>query len=447
MIRSDIYSRGTSSLAMSAGTSAVQMEVVRVEGSAPDGASGARSPGVTRRVRNSRSLFAYIFRGLVVNCLVAFLVLETVQGIIFTVRATEGYSFDLLVIFPVLLRAFGQAMTFTLPLSLLFGAGFFIGRLNADRETVALRSFGLSPAQLLVPVAVLGVSLTALSYELNSQWVPRLRFANRNVGSLILDQLGYLGEGWNLEFSTGPCSLWIYHYDGPFLEGIFFSVSEPGEGVPVSKEILEKVEAPSYPLYVYAERGLVSRGRGDLEGRLILDLQGVDVFLDNDFFDASSTSDFMHRIRMEHWRWIPEFPQKTPGIKDLDRRQLASLTAERWDDCLLAEAGDPDLKDRALREYSILVAEFHRRISLSLTALTFPLAAFVLGLFMQSTNRLLPFFVSSTLVPVLYFGLELFARQVSRRGVLPWAMGELGNLSIILLCLFLLFWMNRSPRA
>jgi lipopolysaccharide export LptBFGC system permease protein LptF len=178
-----------------------------------------------------------------------------------------------------------------------------------------------------------------------------------------------------------------------------------------------------------------------------LDLQGVDVFLDNDFFDAGSTSDFMHRVRMEHWRWVPEFPRKTPGIKDLDRRQLADLTAERWRDWQLLEAGDPEKKDRALRDYSSLVAEFHRRISLSLTALTFPLAAFVLGLFMQSTNRLLPFFVSSCLVPSLFFGLELFARQVARRGVLPWAMEELGNLAILLMCWILLFWMNRSPRA
>src|SRR2546428_8582408 len=145
-------------------------QVVKKE--APSSPHPLRGAQECRRVGHSKSLFLYIARGLLVNCMVAFVVLEAVQGIIFAIRATEGYSVDVLIIFPVLLRAFGQAVSYTLPISLLFGTGLFVGRINADREILALQGFGLSSFQLLLPVAVVGGASSLASYYVNNQWVP-----------------------------------------------------------------------------------------------------------------------------------------------------------------------------------------------------------------------------------------------------------------------------------
>jgi len=82
-----------------------------------------------------------------------------------------------------------------------------------------------------------------------------------------------------------------------------------------------------------------------------------------------------------------------------------------------------------------------------MSALTFPLAAFVLGMFILSSNRLLPFFLSSTIVPALYFTLELFGNNLGKRGILPWALEHAGNASLILLCAFLLWRVQRGPRG
>ena len=186
------------------------------------------------RVRLSWTACKYLGGGLALNCIVAFLVLEAVMGIIFTVRATEQLSFDILLIFPVLLAAFVQAMSYTIPVALLFGTSLLVGRMNADRELLALRSFGVSPFQLCVPALAIGAALGLFCYQVNSEWVPRMRFANRNAESMFLDRLGYLGEGWNVPLVRGSGrTLWIYHYDGPRLEGIFATFSKPGLSAPL----------------------------------------------------------------------------------------------------------------------------------------------------------------------------------------------------------------------
>jgi hypothetical protein len=402
----------------------------------------------SRSVRHSKSLFLYIARGLLLNCAMAFIVLEAVQGIIFTIRATEGFSFDVLIIFPVLLRAFGQAVSYTLPISLLFGTGLFVGRLNADREILASQSFGVSAAQLLLPVVVVGGVSSLASYYLNNQWVPFLRLANRNVGTFVLDQLGYLGEGWNFEFSSGSVSLWIYHYEGPVLEGVFLSVSDTGSGAPISREVLSKVNALSYQGYLFAERGFAYRGKGELEGHLVVELQGVNVFFDDDFLQRSGSSDFMQRAHANRWRWIPSFEKKMPSSKDMDWAELSSETQGRYLALLKAkDGGSEEELEEARRGYAGAVTEFHRRISLSLSALTFPLSAFVLGLFVISSNRLLPFFLSSILVPALYFTFELVGNNLGKRGICPWALEHAGNAALVILCAILLWRAGRGPRA
>lgn len=433
-------------------------EVERTEsasGKQPEGRSPFRSGTVgsaasPRRVRVSRTLYLYFTRGLIVNCLVAFLVLEAVQGVVFTIRATEDFSFDFLIILPVLLRAFGQAVTYTLPVALLFGTGLFVGRLMADREITALRSFGLSAQQLVTPVVILGGLLAILSVHYNHEVVPRLRLANRNVGVQILEQLGYLGEGWNFEYSPGRSArkLWIHHYNGPSLEGIFLSVAGEGEGAPVSKETLEKVETPSYPIYLFAEKGVVYRGTGKLAGRVVVSLKGVNLFFDNEFLDPDTPSDFMNRLRMEKLRWSPTLTRKSPGTKDLPRAGLLQKIELRRREAQEAEAAgeDPAIIEKKQEDYFEALAAYYRRYSLAFAAFTFPTAAFILGLFLRSGNRLLPFFISSSVVPAIYFFFELAGGKLAESGVFPMITQQLGNLLLLGFSGVLFALVNRGPR-
>jgi hypothetical protein len=132
--------------------------------------------------------------------------------------------------------------------------------------------------QVLSPVVALGLVLSSGSFYFNMELAPAMRFANRNAESLILSRLGYLGEGWNFEFPDSETPLWIHHYDGPVLEGIFVAAGDRGRGFLVSSDVLKSVNTPSYPEYIFARRGVVAAGTGEQAGRVVLDLEDVNLF-------------------------------------------------------------------------------------------------------------------------------------------------------------------------
>jgi lipopolysaccharide export LptBFGC system permease protein LptF len=429
--------------------------------SVPDAVSG------TRAVRHSRTVIVYVIVGLLNTSLVTFTALEAFQGIVLTVGATSEFKVPVVILLPVILRAFGQALMYAIPVALLLGAGLFIGRLGADRELVALQASGVSSLQFVFPACILGGALSILCLFFNNAWVPRFRASLTNIQELVATQLSNLGEGWNLELtpSSGQ-SIWIYHHDGPLLEGLFFGVSGSSSEGPVAVEAMEAVAAPSYPCFLFAERGIVraARERGD---GVEVELRGVDVFFDNDFLEKGGEvrSDYLHHLRFERLDWSFRFPRGSLRPKYLPFSELRAETRRcraALDEALAAgpeperaarPAGD-DKKtktdrpraERLQRDYNIAVTEFHSRLATSFCALTFPLAALALGLVVRSTNRLLPFFVSSTVVPAVYFPLELLGHHLACDGHVPWATQQLGNIALAALVVLALRQAERAPR-
>ena len=416
------------------------------EGAATDTETRASRPPRTtepaavrfRLTRLSRTLLLYAAKGILVNAAVAFVAIEAVQGTIFTLRATEDFQLDLVVLLPVLLTSFGQALVYALPIALLLGTGLFVGRLNADRELLALQSFGLSPAQLLAPVAVLGIVFSLLASYLNHSWVPQFRFANRNIQALILDKISYLGEGWNMDFNVEGQSVWIYHHDGPLLEGILVGVDKAdasGDGL-VGTDTLEKIDSSlTYPFYVFAERGYITRQEDG--GSLQVELRGVNVFFDGDLLDDGEASDFQETVHFETLTWSPPISKKSEGIKDRTTRSLLGEIERRKNAARQVE-GNPnaerDVVKGVRKSRDKAIAVLQRRIAISLCALTFPLAAFAMGLTIRSSNRLAPFFWASSIVPAVYFSLELFGKKMAENGTLPYVVPHLGNVGLLLLC-------------
>src|SRR3954471_10650706 len=66
----------------------------------------------------------------------------------------------------VLVTLFPQALSVTIPMALLYGILFGLGRWSADREFVALQACGVSVFRILRPIAVLALLATgATAYE------------------------------------------------------------------------------------------------------------------------------------------------------------------------------------------------------------------------------------------------------------------------------------------
>lgn len=400
-----------------------------------------------RRVRFSREMSLYLARGLLVYGFVAFFILEVVWGTILTVRATEKYNLDFLIILPVLLWTLGESLSYTIPISLLFASGLLAGRIRADRELLACQSFGISPAQLLMAIAFIGGLFTVISYEVNQRWVPNFRDQTRNnMRSFMMDQLPHLGEGFNLTFRMRPYILWIHHHDGPRLEGIFLTIV-PGrneESSPVSMDVFESVDTATYPFYLFAERAYIGR-RHENETDYKIRFEGVTIFV-NDELVADGSARFIQRGYMSSWEWSIPVASSDRGPKELDRGALAEAiprSKAAWD---RAEPGSD--KARILRRnYLRLASETHRRWAVALTCLMFPLTAFAIGLAINTMNRLLPFFVSCTAVPAIFFFAEVWTKSQTKKGdVIPWATPYLGNALLLVLLIFLMWKLAQGPK-
>src|SRR5438270_14042537 len=76
----------------------------------------------------------------------------------------KGVSWS--IILRVLLTLVPQALGVTIPMALLYGILFGLGRLSADREFVALQACGVSVFRVLRPIALIaGLACAATAYE------------------------------------------------------------------------------------------------------------------------------------------------------------------------------------------------------------------------------------------------------------------------------------------
>ena len=412
------------------------------------------------------TLHRYLSRDLLLNSVVSLFAFEAILGTVATIKASQEFPVPLAFLIPILSRALVAQLIYALPIAFLFGAGLLVGRLHADREITALHSFGVSPRQLLVPIAAFGTLAAGLSYYLNHTWVPEARFSLRNLQALILDNISNLGEGWNQEFQFGEQSIWIYHHDGQYLEGILFGLGKDDRGVTerlISPERLEDVDAVSYPIFIWAQRGeIVPSTSGDT--RHAVELHGVDVYLDSEVLrhppgedrSAGPSADenvavdyykYIDRVRIDPFTYHPPSADKTRGLKDRSDPLLRSEIESRR---TALAAIDPEAEPEKWRLFQKRVHEalgvFHRRVALSLCALTFPLTAFALGLRIRSSNRFLPFFVSSATVPAIYFPSEIVGVSWAENGWLPALSAQLGNIALLLICAISLLLGRLPPR-
>ncbi len=399
-----------------------------------------------RRVRLSREISIYLGRGIIVYSLVAFFVLDAVMGIIGTVRVTDKYNVPFLLILPLLLKAMGQMLMYTMPVALLFGTSLMVGRLRGDRELLSLTSFGVSPAQLFVPILLLGGVFSAFSYELNQRVVPHFRYDMRNVTSFVLENLTYLGEGWGLDFSVGPYEIWVHRHNGANLEGVFLTAKGNAAKAPISPEILSNVDTPTYPFYLVAERARVLTERNERD-EFTIELEAVSLFVDNQLINGPKAAKFVQRGHLATFRWYIPAARQGRGVKDRDRWQLATHRQETYENWKKSEAaGDDVLAGKYEEHYYGVVRQSHRRLAMALCCLTFPLCAFAIGMFVRSANRLLPFFVACTVVPANFFGLELLGGRLAEKGILPGVTEQLGNIALVIITVVLYRLSVRGPR-
>ena len=106
-----------------------------------------------------RQLFSHAFLGLGIFTFV-FFVPQLVRLMDLVVRHPGSWS----TIGILFLSTFPDILIFTLPIGVLIGVLIALGRLSADSELIAMSALGMGRRRLLVPVGILAVGATAITF-------------------------------------------------------------------------------------------------------------------------------------------------------------------------------------------------------------------------------------------------------------------------------------------
>jgi lipopolysaccharide export LptBFGC system permease protein LptF len=403
----------------------------------------------TRKRRISLGVHLYLAREIIKSFLLIFVACQVVVSCIFGIQAVRDYGIDMGLLLHLLVPAMALNVHAALPVSLLFGTALVFGRLIADREIAALKSFGFSSLELAGLPAALGGIIGAGALVLYFWVVPDLRSNKENIGAVILARLNDLGEGWNRTFDISDSyTFWVQHFEGNRLEGIFIAgdqISSVGLKGVDRQGAGPKVESKTYPFFLYANEGEVLTEPGSGGRALSIELRGVTGYYDDEFLDKDVLTDFKQQGGLGKMQIAIETPEGKKKIRDLTIKALNRRIRElrkRWKD---AEArGDPSQSyAKVVDDYRSAVDEVHRRIGFAIMVLTFPFAGACLALFLNSMNRLLPVFVSIMVVPSVFFLLEMKGNSLALDGQMPAISQQLGNVGLLVLIGGLLFVLRR----
>ena len=377
------------------------------------------------------------------------LVLELSYSLFISIMVAERYNLDLPLALPVMWYTAAGLLSDSLPLALMFASSLVYGRLVADREIMAARSFGMSNRKILLPVLILGLVFTGSGYFINGYVVPLMKHKRNNVSSLLIDQFRSLGRGQNRDFRFGDLNLWIMEHEGRQLRGVFVSPRADSDSDQLlSQEKLDELDLVSYPYCIYAGEGTILfpdelRFRSasaessrpleasvdppaeSLAGHIIIELRNVSIFYSSELHPGGSSS-FFQRMHLDQWTITFDPASKARRAKkgkELNNWQLSALLAKARSDS--DEGGPPGGLGR-------LELEYHGRFARMFSCGVFALMGGLIALYLNSGNRLLPFFVSCGLVPTVFYSGTAIGQLAGDEGFYPSVFIQAGN---VILCL------------
>jgi lipopolysaccharide export LptBFGC system permease protein LptF len=405
--------------------------------------------GRGRRRRVSRLLTRYVGLEILKVFLLVLAIQELVFGIIFVIQAIQDFGFELDLLLPVFWITFGYALYYAIPISLLFATGLIYGRLIADREVAALKSFGVSHLELALAPALLGAALAAGCYFINGYLIPELRYARDNLGTLLLDQLRDIEDGYQKSFFLDHrkknrivieqfrggrfYDIWLFAQEPLQLAGAG-GAGEDGDAPAATGGEKLDVEARAFPFILHAREGDVVE-RDTEEGRtLFLELRRVRILYDNDFRNRSERSDVLQSSTIYTIALPLHTDAKKRVFKAMDNPTLLAYNHENLEEhrrlSAAVAAGDASSEREMRKAWSLYVkgkAIYHRRLTFAAICFTFPVLTALIALALNSTNRLLPFFAGTVVNCALFFPLEMQGHELAKDWNQPWV-EHLGNI-------------------
>lgn len=280
--------------------------------------------------------------------------------------------------------------TFTVPMAVLSAALLTFGRLSADNEITAMKASGISLYKLVLPLVIVGLIISLISYELNDWILPRLRHESRK----LIAQIGVKNPTAYLEAGTFIKAfknyiVFIYGIEKNKLTNI--RIYQPQESRPTRTIIAAKGEIAYIP-----------------------EKDAIRLKLINGTSDEPNPKDPNNFYKLNFKTYTMTLDLKEGRDLNIEKKKSDMSIAELKQDM-------KKLKAEGINPIPLSI-EIHKKISYSFSSLIFILIGIPLGLMARRGEKTIGFGLS-LLVIVIYYLLLLGGEALTIKGVLFPALG------------------------
>ncbi len=295
-----------------------------------------------------------------------------------------------------------SVMVETFPIAVLFATMTGIGRLNRENEITAIRMGGVSLFRLIIPLLVVGITVSGLTLILNEQIVP---WANHQANNIIRETIlkDAMPDPEEEVFFKGP-------------QGRLFYVEEYDERAgELNRVVIYELNRDQFPEVITAERGIIEENRWLLNSGIIHQYNKAGQIIFESKFEEMEI-------------------QLTDEMKELYGSQKSSSEMSR------EELGKRiALFRRSGINVDSLMVDYHLKLAEPLTALIFVLISVPLSLSGKESRTLNLIF--TIVIVFLYYVILSFSRSFGKNYILPPLVAAwLPNLIFFILGVILLFW-------
>lgn len=263
-------------------------------------------------------------------------------------------------------------LSYTIPMSMLASVLLVFGRLSSDNEITALRASGINLYRLSFPILVMGLLFSLFLVVLNDIVIPRMHFASRkiikNIG--IKTPASYLEPGTFIKSFKGYI-IFINEIDKNTMKGI--RIYQPQDNRSTRT--------------IIAERG---------EFITLENQNGVKLKLTNGTSDEPNPKNptnfyklnfktYYITLNVDEANAPSDYTEKKP--KEMNFQEIKN---------------DIERLGRYHVDTPSLIAEFHRKISISFACLVFVIVGVPLGIFTRRGEKTIQFAIALGVIVVYY---------------------------------------------
>ena len=312
-----------------------------------------------------------------------------------------------------------STLPYTIPATTLFTACVVYGRLSADNEILAIKASGVNILQIVKPVLVLGLVMSAGTMTLYYHVIPDTHLRLRSMVFDDAEELLYsmLKKNGSMSMPQMKYAMFVKGVQGrKLLSPVFKKRNDDGTiGMVVhAREADLHVNMQKLELQIHMRRGVIITSDGSLDGDF-----------DDKFFDLPLPAGFgkMDNVRPRDMTW-----QRLMGRRQELREEVAAAAEETAaaETRLLLEGTPIDwpqhihnLKERHKQlqyQARLIVVEMLMRPALSLGCFCFILVGCPIGIMFSRGDYLGAFITCFLPIVLIYYPLLLAGTNMANKG-------------------------------